>query len=59
MLYNFVLLPLVMIGGGGIMLCFVVLLPGVGNWLVAVFGAVMGDKALQARRGQTVWTQDP
>ncbi len=59
MMYNFVLLPLVCIGGGGIMLCFVVLLPGVGNWLAAVWGAVFGDVMLQARKGDTVWTEKP
>ena len=59
MMFNFVLLPLVCIGGFGIMLCFVALLPGVGNWLAAVFSIVMGDRTLQARKGQSVWIDEP
>ena len=58
-MYNFVLLPLVCMGGFGIMLCFVGLLPGVGNWLVAVFGATFADQKVVGRKGESIWTEEP
>jgi hypothetical protein len=57
-MYQFLLLPLVCLGGFGIMLCFVGLLPGVGNWLVAVFGATLGDGMMQKRKGGSVWAEE-
>ena len=48
--YNMVLLPLVCFGGFSVMLCFVVLLPGVGNALAVGFAFVTGDWFLQKRK---------
>jgi hypothetical protein len=42
-MYNMVLLPLVCFGGFSVMLCFVLLLPGVGQGLAAIWVAVFGD----------------
>lgn len=53
-LYNFLLMPLVMFGGFSVMLAFVVLLPGVGNFLAVVWAFVMGDFLNQKRQGQTI-----
>lgn len=53
-MYNFVLLPLVCFGGFSVMLAFVILLPGVGNFLAAVWTFVMGDVAMQSRSGGSV-----
>ena len=58
-MYQFMLLPLICVGGFGIWLCFGAMLPGVGNWLVAVFHVVLGDKALQARKGESIWIEEP
>jgi hypothetical protein len=52
-LYNFVLLPLVCFGGFSVMLCFVVLLPGVGNALAGLFTVLTGDWFMQKRKGQS------
>ncbi len=55
-MYNMVLLPLVMFGGFSVMLCFVLLLPGVGQGLAAVWTLVVGDllnqKRLAKKNGQ-------
>lgn len=53
-LYNFVLLPLVMFGGFSVMLAFVVLLPGVGNFLAVVWTFVTGEWLLKKRQGQEI-----
>lgn len=50
-LYQFVLLPLVVFGGVSVMLAFVVLLPGVGNALAAIWSLVTADWFLQKRKG--------
>jgi hypothetical protein len=42
-MYNMVLVPLVCFGGFSVMLCFVLLLPGVGQGLAALWVAVFGD----------------
>lgn len=42
-MYNMVLLPLVCFGGFSVMLCFVLLLPGVGQGLAAIWLLVFGD----------------
>jgi len=52
MMYNLVLLPLVCFGGFSVMLCFVLLLPGVGQGLAAIWVAVFGDLAYQARKAK-------
>lgn len=52
-LYNFVLLPLVCFGGGSVMLAFVLLLPGVGNFLAAVWTFMFADWAYRMRMGDT------
>ena len=57
-LYNFLLLPLVCFGGISVMLAFVVLLPGVGNFLAAVWTFVMGDVAYRQRLGESVVESD-
>lgn len=51
LLYNFVLMPLVCLGGFSVMLAFVVLLPGVGNALAGLWTILMGDWAFQKRKG--------
>ncbi len=57
-LYNFLLLPLVCFGGASVMLAFVVLLPGVGNFLAAVWTFVMGDVAYRQRLNESVVEPD-
>ena len=57
-LYNFVLLPLVCFGGFSVMLAFVVMLPGVGNFLAAVWTFVVGDWANRLRHGDTQMADD-
>lgn len=52
-LYNFVLLPLVTFGGVSVMLCFVVLLPGVGNALAGLFTVLTGDWFMAKRKGSS------
>ncbi len=52
MMYNMVLLPLVCFGGFSVMLCFVLLLPGVGQGLAALWTAVMGDRLYEARKAK-------
>ena len=56
--YNFVLLPLVCFGGLSVMLAFVLLLPGVGNFLAAVWTFVMGDVMYRKRLGESVVETD-
>jgi hypothetical protein len=51
LLYQFVLLPLVTFGGFSVMLCFVFLLPGVGNALAAIYTLVTMDWLNQKRLG--------
>jgi hypothetical protein len=51
--YNFVLLPLVCFGGFSVMLAFVLLLPGVGNFLAVVFTFIAGDWAYRMRLGDS------
>lgn len=46
-MYNMVLLPLVMFGGFSCMLCFVVLLPGVGQALAMIWTFAVGDQVYQ------------
>lgn len=57
-MYNFVLLPLVCFGGFSVMLAFVFLLPGVGNFLAAVWTFMFGDYIWHKRQGDSQWT-DP
>jgi hypothetical protein len=49
-MYNMVLLPLVCFGGFSVMLCFVLLLPGVGQGLAALWVAVFGDVLYTKRK---------
>jgi uncharacterized protein involved in cysteine biosynthesis len=51
--YNFILLPLVCFGGFSVMLAFVVLLPGVGNFLAAVWTFMVGDFLYRKRTGDS------
>lgn len=48
--YNLLLLPLVCFGGFSVMLAFVVLLPGVGQFLATVFPFVTADQEYQRRK---------
>ena len=57
-LYQFMLL-FVCFGGGSVMLAFVLLLPGVGNWLVAVFALTQTDKLMLRKKGECIWIDDP
>jgi uncharacterized protein involved in cysteine biosynthesis len=52
-LYQFVLLPLVTLGGFSVMLCFVFLLPGVGNLLAALYSIMTLDFLNQKRQGSS------
>ncbi|GDX83103.1 hypothetical protein LBMAG42_49140 [Deltaproteobacteria bacterium] len=58
LLYN-LMLVFVCFGGLSVMIAFVFLLPAVGNWLVAVFSAVMADKMMLSRKGESVWENEP
>ena len=49
-MYNMVLLPLVCFGGFSVMLCFVLLLPGVGQGLAVIWVAVFGDVLYTKRK---------
>lgn len=53
------LLVLVSLGGFSVMLCFVFLLPAVGNWLVAVAAHTIGEGMHLKRKGESIWEQDP
>ncbi len=53
------MLVFVVFGGLSVMIAFVMLLPVVGAWLNVVFAVVMGDKALLARKGESVWEVEP
>lgn len=57
-LYNFVLMPLVIFGGFSVMLAFVVLLPGVGNFLALVWTFVTGEWLYRKRQGQDLLVGD-
>ncbi len=52
-LYQFVLLPLVTFGGFSVMLCFVFLLPGVGNLLAVLYPIMTLDFLNQKRQGSS------
>ncbi len=58
LLYQFMLL-FVCFGGGSVMLAFVLLLPGVGNWLVACFAHTQADKLMMRRKGESIWIEEP
>jgi hypothetical protein len=47
--YNFILMPLVCFGGGSVMLAFVLLLPGVGQALAALWPILTLDWLRQQR----------
>ena len=49
LMYNLVLMPLVVFGGFSCMFCFVLLLPGVGQGLAALWTLVIGDHLNQKR----------
>ena len=49
LMYNMVLMPLVIFGGFSCMLCFVFLLPGVGQGLAALWTLAVGDLLNQQR----------
>ena len=51
LMYNMLVLPLVAYGGFSVMLCFVVLLPGVGQTLAALWVALVGDHFYQKSKG--------
>lgn len=51
-MFNTVLLPLVMFGGFSCMLCFVLLLPGVGQFLAVVWTFVVGDHVWRQRQAK-------
>jgi uncharacterized protein involved in cysteine biosynthesis len=53
------LLVLVMFGGFSVMLCFVFLLPAVGNWLAAVFTATFAEEQLLKRKNEDLWIEKP
>lgn len=53
------LLVLVSFGGFSVMLCFVLLLPGVGNWLAAVFTATFAEEQLLKRKNEDLWIEKP
>lgn len=57
-LYNFVLIPLVIFGGFSVMLAFVALLPGVGNFLAVVWAFVTGEWLLKKRQGEELLVSD-
>lgn len=54
LLYQFVLIPLVCFGGFSVMLCFVALLPGVGNALAAIYSLVTLDWVMAKRKGESI-----
>lgn len=49
-LYQFVLVPLAIFGTTSVCLAFVLLLPGVGNALAAIWTLVTGDWIIQQRK---------
>lgn len=51
-LYQYVLVPLSLFGTFSVCLAFVLLLPGVGNALVAIWALVFGDWFYQRRLEQ-------
>ena len=51
-LYQFVLVPLSLFGTFSVCLAFVLLLPGVGQALVAIWTVVIGDYLFQKRQEQ-------
>lgn len=51
-LYNFVLVPLSIFGTFSVCLAFVVLLPGVGQALAAIWTVVTGDWLYQNRKNK-------
>lgn len=53
------LLMLVSFGGFSVMLCFVFLLPAVGNWLAAVFTATFAEEQLLKRKNEDLWIEKP
>lgn len=53
------LLVLVSFGGFSVMLAFCFLLPGVGNWLAAVFTLAFGDQMMKKRKNESVWENEP
>ncbi len=53
------LLVLVMFGGFSVMLCFVFLLPAVGNWLAAIFTATFVEEQLLKRKNEDLWIEKP
>ncbi len=53
------LLVLVSLGGFSVMLCFVALLPGIGNWLVAVAGHTIGEGRYLKSKGESIWEEEP
>jgi uncharacterized protein involved in cysteine biosynthesis len=57
-LYQLILV-LVSFGGFSVMLCFVFLLPSVGNWLAAVFGLTLAEETLMKRKGESIWENQP
>ncbi len=57
-LYQLILL-LVCFGGFSVMLCFVFLLPTVGQWLAAVFTATFVEEQLMKRKGEEIWENKP
>lgn len=58
-LYNMVLMPLVMFGGFSVMLCFVLLLPGVGQGLAVIWTLAVGDHVNQKRLAKKNGTATP
>jgi uncharacterized protein involved in cysteine biosynthesis len=48
-----------MFGGFSVMLCFVFLLPAVGNWLAAVFTATFAEEQLLKRKNEDLWIEKP
>ena len=57
--YNFVLLPLVCFGGFSVMLAFVVMLPGVGNFLAGLCTIFTADWLYRFRRGDSPMEEGP
>ncbi len=51
MLYNLMLLPLVCFGAASVMMAFVVMLPGVGQALAALWTVFVGDHFFQKMKG--------
>jgi hypothetical protein len=49
-MYNLILMPLVCFGGGSVMLAFVLLLPGVGTFLGAMWPILTLDWLFQKKK---------